>query len=165
MRNFQGKKKPQTSTVPTSWLPYFSSLFESGPMQHLFNDIFESVQPETKKPDIVEVVRYFRDWDYDIGQISSTGGMTAICQLDYINMKLIVYPAFCIGGDNFSKTEGLKAATKNKERGAGFVFPLHRKLSIYDNIMQGINNEEDECYSDYADKKLADNFSIWYHNQ
>ena len=86
------------------------------------------------KPRIVEVVRFFRTWDYDNEQINSFGGMTAICVMDYALKQIRVYPSFCHPEDNFSKVLGLSMATVNKVTGKGFVVDMNTDLSLKDTI-------------------------------
>lgn len=111
-----------------------------------------------------EVVRYFRKWDYKNEQIASSGGMTAICLLDYENMTLTIYPAFCSDSDNFNEAEGLKAANRNKERNAGFIFPLSREMTILENINFSIEEGNVFATNSYAQKNLTSHLERWYNS-
>lgn len=86
------------------------------------------------KPRIVEVVRFFRTWDYDNIQINSFGGMTAICVMDYALKQIRVFPSFCHPEDNFSKVLGLSMARVNQTSGKGFVVDMIAESSLKDNI-------------------------------
>ena len=117
---------------------------------------------EKKKADVVKVVRYFRRWDFDNDQISSSGGMTAVCKLDYSNMTLTIYPAFCAETDNFSKSIGLAHAYANEANNIGFMFHLHRDYSIHDNIKIGLTHQTFlTCGTSSKSKSLIKHLYNW----
>ena len=59
---------------------------------------------ETKvKPDVVNVIRYFRRYNFRLQQIESSGGLTVGVLMDYKQGLMQVFPAFCAPTDNFSK--------------------------------------------------------------
>jgi len=90
--------------------------------------------PKTK-PQVIEVIRYFRRWDYDHNQISSHGGITALCKLDYRTMTMKIFPAFCSVKENFDKAIGRDWAEFNAFHNIGFVMPFDRDMSILDNLV------------------------------
>lgn len=97
-----------------------------------------SKQPTQKElPDLVEVIRYFRPVT-DEGYTHNLGGMTAICELDYKDMLITVYPSFCMPCDNFDKTLGLYYARDNQKNNLGFTVKMDRALSIQENIYYGL---------------------------
>lgn len=95
---------------------------------------------ENGKSRFVEIIRYFRTWDFYNEQISNFGGMTAICVMDYSLRQIRVFPSFCHPEDNFFKEGGLKIARINKEKGKGFVIKLTPELTLRDNIESSFCN-------------------------
>lgn len=93
-----------------------------------------STKKSTPKPNVVEVIRYFREYDSFYGQLSSRGGMTALCELDYKKKIITVYPAFCSDEDNFSRELGTKMAHLHRDQNLGFIVPLKPNTSISGNI-------------------------------
>lgn len=93
------------------------------------------------KPNVVSVVRYFRRWNYELAAWSNLGGLTVICELDYLNMLMTVYPAFCSDSENFEKQSGLFVARERKAVNIGIYFPFLRELSIQENLVASLNNK------------------------
>lgn len=91
-----------------------------------------------EKPDVVTIVRYFRRYNNHFDQIESSGGVTALCVLDYDRMKMYVYPAFCSDEDNFNKMKGLSVAESSKASQIGIVFDFSRDQKIEHNIYDAI---------------------------
>lgn len=91
------------------------------------------------KPAVVEVVRYFRNWDHNHNQIASNGGMTAIVELNYETNRMTFYPAFCMDCDNFSKEIGFAYAKVSQDNNLGFSIDLHRASSIRNHVWYSKN--------------------------
>lgn len=108
-----------------------------------------------EKPLFVEVVRYFRKWDYKHDQISSSGGATIVCLLDYMHNQLIVAPSLCSDSDNFSKKIGLEKANERVKRAITFAVPLIRGESISNMISHGLVRNQSECLSQEAVDELT----------
>jgi len=107
-----------------------------------------------EKPAVVTVLRYYRRWDDKHNQYSSSGGMTAICELNYDTMTLTFCHSFCSDKDNFSKQTGATVAAANKVRNIGYACPLNRKHSIFDNIIYNIDNNTLQPTSTAAKAKM-----------
>lgn len=89
---------------------------------------------------IIEVVRYFRCWNFDLDQISNLGGLTVICELNFDTMTMCVYPAFCSDEDNFDKNVGLMIASDRQQLGHGITMPFDHKISIRKNLYRSLLN-------------------------
>lgn len=94
------------------------------------------------KPDVVEIVRYFRRWDKTLDEVSSFGGVTVVCELNYNTMTMKVYPAFCSDSDNFDKQCGLAIAENRQELGQGIMMKFTRDMSIRDNLCEALTFSE-----------------------
>ena len=97
-----------------------------------------TTKSEVKKPDVVTVVRYFRRWNKVLRQIESYGGITAICELNYRDFTMKVYPSFCSDTENFSKEIGLDVAKIAKLSDFGIKFNFDKNLPIQVNLTQAI---------------------------
>lgn len=113
------------------------------------------------KPDVVSVVRYFRNWDFDNGQISSHGGLTVVAQLNYKTNTMTIYPSICMDKDNFSKSIGAQLAYNNLVHGNGFSMPFDKTQSIKENILSAWENEEINEISTEAYRKLWAPLNNW----
>ena len=102
-------------------------------MRNTPHQIVEVKSPKDK-PDSVIVIRYFRFWDDVYHQISSSGGMSVICKLDYKKNRMFVYPSFCSEKDNFNKAEGLYHAINAHNNDFGFALDFDKGMSIFENI-------------------------------
>jgi ADP-dependent phosphofructokinase/glucokinase len=124
-------------------------VFEIKKPEHIsFKETIEAsarvVEEVKQKPDVVEIVRYFRRWNNKLDQYESRGGVTAICRLDYKKGLMYVYPSFCSDDENFSKQSGLEVAKHNQKLNIGIVFEFNRDVKIENNIACSI---EDNRYS------------------
>jgi len=133
-------------------------------------DFPKAVSTNTFKvnPDIVEIVRYFRNRDYRLPinedgtyPTASFGGMTGICLLDYVKNTLTVYPAFCRDDDNFSKDEGFYWATVNKDGGLGFFMPFDKNVSIRENIINEYNKGNVQGLNKESSKRFGEHLYNW----
>jgi hypothetical protein len=68
-----------------------------------------------EKPDVVTVIRHVRGFNYDTTEIAAKGGATLICDINYKNNIIKVYPSICSEKDNFDKKIGIHYAEKSKE--------------------------------------------------
>ena len=89
-----------------------------------------------EKQSVVEVVRYFRRWDVKNDQISSRGGVTCICVLDYDKLILTIYPAICSMEDNFDKEVGFNIASVNRDYNNGITMKFNPNAPIFTNIQR-----------------------------
>ena len=123
------------------------SFTQAGPKVLQFGLVMQDTKPviETMangKPRFVEVVRFFRTWDYYNDQINNFGGMTAICVMDYKFKTVTVYPSFCHPEDNFSKILGLMAAKNNQVAGKGFIINMtSANATLRTNVESGFFNK------------------------
>lgn len=130
---------------------------------------YDSKKVETAvKPDIVEIIRFFRIRDYRLpinanGQypIASFGGMTGICMLDYVKNIITVYPAFCREEENFEKKEGIYWASVNQAANLGFFLPFDKTVSIRDNIINEYHKGNVQGTSPEASKRFAEHLHNW----
>ena len=107
------------------------------------------------KPNVVEVIRYFRIWDFELGQIASSGGMTAICLLDYDAKIMTVYPSFCEDSDNFDKLVGLNLAKQQRILNRGFVLPFIKSRSINLNMVEAYNLDTIRWLGSCSEERLS----------
>jgi len=92
-----------------------------------------------KKPPVVSVIRHIRGYDYINSQIASKGGATLICDLDYDNKLITVYPAFCSEEDNFDKKMGIYYAERSKLNNVCFHCDM-KEMTKYNPLVTVIAN-------------------------
>jgi len=92
-----------------------------------------------KKPQIVSVIRHIRGVNYDDYAIASKGGATLICDLDYRNKLITVYPAFCSEEDNFDKKMGIYYAERSKLNNICFHCDM-KEMTKYNPLVTVIAN-------------------------
>jgi len=95
---------------------------------------------EKVKPEVVEVMRHFRRWDYAEAQVSSRGGLSAFIRLNYRTNMMQVFPSFCSDEDNFSKDIGTRNAKQYYCQGHGVEIQFDKEESIYSNLAKALHS-------------------------
>ncbi len=85
-----------------------------------------------KKPDIVQVTRYYRPTDKHTGNIASNKGITVNFEINYPAKQFTARWAVC-NGDNFNKTTGVTLAAALPESKA-IVGAYDTQYSLFDNL-------------------------------
>lgn len=110
-------------------------------------------QRTRKKPNIVEVIRHVRGYDYENLCVSSRGGMTALCLLNYETGLMTVHPAFCSEEDNYNKREGIYWARKAQHNNQGFTVPFD-ELNAWNTIVETIMSQDPVWLNAYSESKF-----------
>jgi len=93
--------------------------------------------------------------------MSSHGGMTALCELNYASRVIKVYPSFCSLEDNFDRGVGYAAALVNELGDNWFQVPMDPIDPIKHNILRGVKNDVVEYSSKEAEKKISLYLKKW----
>lgn len=98
--------------------------------------VFPSKKAGNKKPDLIEVVRYYRPLN-DNGNIDSSRGITAIFTIDYVNNVFKATWSMC-NGDNFDKQLGKALANENASKMIYGRF--YKNANLFANLMRALDD-------------------------
>ena len=114
-----------------------------------------------EKPDVVTVIRHVRGVNYDTCETASKGGATLICDINYKDNIIKVYPAICSEEDNFNKKIGINYAEKSKANQIYICCELKPLTAmnpllniIQDAILSGNYFWSKKTHGQYLDKPL-----------